>query len=262
MDANMKLIATASAILVSLSIIAVVWFNQAAPVSPASLAALNDVERQAFRDQVRAYLMESPEVLLEAIAVLEQRQQQNQSANDSELVASNAEALFDDGYSFVGGNPQGDVTMVEFLDYRCTFCRRSHPEVAELILADGNIRYIVKEFPVLGDQSVLASRFAISVLINAGPSTYAEMLDTLMTFRGSFTQAALKRLSDDMGLDTAVIMAGMDAEPVTTMIDQNRALAQRMQINGTPGFIMGDQVIRGYMPLGDMQQIVAQIRGS
>lgn len=258
----MKLIAAASAILVSLAIIAVVWFNQAELVTPASLAALNDSERQAFRDQVRAYLMESPEVLLEAIAVLEQRQQQNQTASDSDLVASNAEALFDDGYSFVGGNPDGDVTMVEFLDYRCTFCRRSHPEVAELILADGNIRYIVKEYPILGDQSVLASRFAISVLMNAGPSSYAIMLDTLMTFRGSFTRAALERLSDDMGLDTAVIMAGMNDDPVTTMINRNRALAQRMQINGTPGFIMGDQVIRGYVPLGDMQQIVAQIRGS
>ena len=258
----MKLIAAASAILVSFAIIAVVWFNQAEPTPTTNLTALNDLERQGFRDEVRAYLLENPEVLMEAIAVLERRQQQNQSANDSELVASNADALFNDGYSFVGGNPDGDVTMVEFLDYRCTFCRRSHPEVTELIVADGNIRYIVKEFPVLGDQSVLASRFAISVLINAGPSSYADMLDTLMTFRGSFTQAALKRLSDDMGLDTAVIMAGMNAEPVTTMITQNRALAQRMQINGTPGFIMGDQVIRGYVPLGDMQQIVAAMRGS
>ena len=258
----MKLVAAASAILVSLAIIAVVFFNQAGPLPATSLTRLDDVERQAFRDQVRAYLMESPEVLLEAIAVLEQRQQQNQSSSDSDLVASNAEALFDDGYSFVGGNPDGDVTMVEFLDYRCTFCRRSHPEVAELILADGNIRYIVKEYPILGDQSVLASRFAISVLMNAGPSSYAIMLDTLMTFRGSFTKAALERLSDDMGLDTAVIMAGMNDDPVTTMINRNRALAQRMQINGTPGFIMGDQVIRGYVPLGDMQQIVAQIRGS
>ncbi len=256
----MKLIAAASAVLVSFTIIAVVWINQAERAPSANLTALNDIERQGLRDEVRAYLLENPEVLMEAIAVLERRQQQDQIASDVELIASNADALFSDGYSFVGGNPAGDVTMVEFLDYRCTFCRRAHPEVTELIAADGNIRYIVKEFPVLGDQSVLASRFAISVLHNAGPRSYAEMLDTLMTFRGSFTPAALERLSDDMGLDTAVIMAGMNAEPITTMINQNRALAQRMQINGTPGFIMGDQVVRGYVPLDGMQQIVAELR--
>lgn len=256
----MKLTAAASALLLSLTIVAIVWIIQAHPATTTSFAALNDGERQAFRDQVRAYLMDSPEVLLEAIAVLEQRQPQDQSASDSDLILSNVNDLFSDGYSFVGGNPDGDITMVEFLDYRCTFCRRAHPEVAELIATDGNIRYIIKEFPILGDQSVLASRFAMSVLNNAGPEFYAELHGTLMTFRGSFTLAALERLSDEMGLDTALIMAGMDAEPITTMINRNRALAQRMQITGTPGFIMGDQVIRGYVPLGDMQQIVATLR--
>ena len=173
--------------------IALFWF--ATPVQSFELNAMSDEERKIFREEVRAYLLESPEVLMEAIAVLEQRQAGDQASNDSALVASHAEPLFNDGFSYVGGNPDGDIVMVEFQDYKCGFCKRAHPEVAELVRSDGNIKLIIKEYPILGEQSLLAARFAVSVLHNTDPETYAKVNDALMSFRGEVTSASLERLS-------------------------------------------------------------------
>ncbi len=198
---------------------------------------------------------------MEAIGVLEKRQAETQVSNDQTLIQANSDALFNDGYSYVGGNLEGDVTMVEFLDYQCGYCKKAHPEVTELIKGDGNIRYIVKEFPILGDASVLAARFAISVKQVAGDEAYAAVHDELMAFRGEISKESLETVATSRGLDADAIMAAMDSDAVTEVISQNHALAQRMQINGTPGFVIGDQMLRGYVPLDGMQQVVAQIRG-
>lgn len=246
----MKLIATAFALILA-SVSSLMAFE---------IGAMTPEEREIFRQEVRAYLLDSPEVLVEAINVLEQRQAAEATLGDVALIANNAEALFADGYSYAGGNPDGDVVMVEFIDYRCGFCKRAHPDVMELIKTDGNIKYIVKEFPILGDQSMLASRFAISVLHNTDAATYATVNDTLMTFRGEITPGSLERIANDLDLDTAKIFAYMETDAVSAVIAETRALAQRMQINGTPGFVIGDQMIRGYAPLADMQALVADLR--
>ena len=216
--------------------------------------------RTAFRAEIRAYLLDNPEVLMEAIGVLEERQAEAQVSNDQTLIQANAEALFEDGHSWIGGNPDGDVTVVEFLDYQCGYCKKAHPEVAQLIEGDGDIRYIVKEFPILGDASVLASKFAISVKQVAGDAAYAVINDKLMTFRGEISDEALRTLATSEGLDADAIMATMGSDAVAEVIAANHALAQRMQINGTPGFVIGDQMLRGYVPLDGMQQVVAEER--
>jgi len=198
---------------------------------------------------------------MEAIGVLEKRQADAQISNDQMLIQENAEALFNDGYSFVGGNLDGDVTLVEFLDYQCGYCKKAHPEVSELISGDGNIRFIVKEFPILGDASVLASRFAISVKQAAGDEAYRKIHDELMTFRGQISEESLRNLATSMQLDADTILSTMNSDAVSDVIAQNHALAQRMQINGTPGFVIETQMLRGYVPLDEMQQVVAQVRG-
>lgn len=236
------------------------FLGLASPAMALDLNAMTDAERQMFRDEVRAYLLDNPEVLMEAIAVLEQRQAGAQAANDQQLVADHADLLFNDGFSFAGGNPDGDIVMVEFLDYKCGFCKKAHPEVAELIRADGNIKYIVKEYPILGEQSLLASRFAVSVLLNADHGSYAQVRDALMEFRGEVSEASLTRLSNSLGLDTAKILEHMMSPAVTAVIGKNHALGQSMAINGTPSFVIGDQMLRGYVPLDGMRQVVAKLR--
>ncbi|MGJ8583000.1 MAG: DsbA family protein [Marinosulfonomonas sp.] len=233
----------------------------AMPASAFDLSAMSDSERQVFRDEVRSYLLDNPEVLMEAIAVLEQRKSEAQMNQDEMLVQVNADALFSDDYSYVGGNPDGDITVVEFLDYKCGYCKKAHPEVTELINSDGNIRYIVKEFPILGDQSVLAARFAISTLNNLGAEAYEQVHDALMVQRGDISEASLRRVAADLDLDADTILEGMDAEDVNNVIAANHALAQRMQISGTPSFIMGDQMLRGYVPLDGMVEIIDELRG-
>ncbi|MEL7115889.1 MAG: DsbA family protein [Pseudomonadota bacterium] len=231
------------------------------PAAALDLDAMTDAERDAFRAEVRAYLLDNPEVLMEAIGVLEDRQAAEQAANDAELLQVNAEALFNDPTSWVGGNPDGDITVVEFLDYRCGYCRRAHPEVAELIASDGNIRLIVKEFPILGDESVLASRFALGVREVEGDGAYKEVNDALMAFRGNMTEQGLSDLSESLGYDTPAVFAAMNGEAVQQTIVNNRALGQRMGINGTPSFVFGDELVRGYVPLDGMREIIEDVRG-
>ncbi len=232
----------------------------ASPAAATDLTNMSDAEREAFGEAVRAYLLENPEVLMEAIAVLEQRQAEAQVANDADLIAVNAEEIFNDGYSAVLGNPQGDVTIVEFLDYRCGFCKRAFPEVKELIESDGNIRFIVKEFPILGDDSVLASRFAISALILHGEEAYARLHDALMQMRANVSEESLIATAEGLGLDGQAILDGIGNPVVDQIIGANHGLAQRLQITGTPGFVIGNQMLRGYAPLEAMRQIVADAR--
>lgn len=224
------------------------------------LDAMTDAERAAFRAEIRSYLLENPEVLMEAIGVLEQREQAAKANNDVAMAQNNAALLFDDGHSFVGGNPDGDITIVEFMDYRCGYCKKAHPDIASLITADGNIRYIIKEFPILGDASELASRFAIAVKIVGGEAAYKVAHDTLMEFRGEMTNDSLGRLATSLGLSAADITVTMNSAEVNQIINDNRLLGQAMQITGTPTFVVQDQMLRGYVPQAQMAQIVARVR--
>ena len=231
-----------------------------APAQAFDITSMTEDERAALREEIRSYLLDNPEVIMEAVSVLEQRQAEAQAQGDVDLVRVNAEAIFEDDHSWVGGNPEGDITLVEFTDYRCSFCRRAHPEVEQLLEADGNIRFILKEFPILGEESVLSSRFAIAVKQIAGDEAYKAAHDALISYRGNITPEALERIAGDLDLDAAAIMAQMTSEEVTQVIAANHALAGRLQITGTPTFILEDQMLRGYMPLADMQTLVAQTR--
>jgi protein-disulfide isomerase len=234
----------------------------ATPAAAFDISAMSEAEREAFRAEVRAYLLDNPEVLSEAIEVLQQRQADEAASQDLNLVKANQKDLFDDGYSFIGGNPEGDITVVEFIDYRCGYCRKAHEEVGQLIESDGDIRYIVKEFPILGDQSVIASRFAIATLQVAGREAYEKVnAGFYESFRGDVSVETLTAFANDLGIDGAPIIAHMDAPEVTKVIEENHLLAQRMQISGTPTFVMGSQMLRGYAPLNTMQAIVADERG-
>lgn len=233
----------------------------ATPLAAFDMNSMSDAERDAFRAEVRAYLLDNPEVLMEAIGVLEERQAAEAAAGDEEMLVTNAEAIFNDGFSWVGGNPEGDITIVEFLDYRCGYCKRAHPEVKTLLETDGNIRYIVKELPILGEQSVLAARFAIAVLEVQGDEAYNDIHNELMTFRGEFSEQSLSALSESKGYDTPAVFAAMNSPETKQIIDANRALAQRLNINGTPSFVFENQMVRGYVPLDGMLGIVDEVRG-
>ncbi|SDI03511.1 DsbA family protein [Lutimaribacter saemankumensis] len=234
----------------------------AAPAGAFDLTEMSEDERAAFRAEIRAYLLENPEIIMEAVGVLEQRQAEQQAQADVDLVKINAEDIFNDGYSWVGGNVNGDVTLVEFVDYRCGYCRKAHDEVAQLVDTDGNIKFILKEFPILGEESLISSRFAIATKMVAGDDAYKQMHDALITFNGNVGRGSLTRLAEGLGIDPEPILARMDDPEIDAIIQKNRELAGRLQINGTPTFVFEDQLLRGYVPLQGMMQIVDQIRAN
>lgn len=225
-------------------------------------AEMTAAEREAFRAEVRAYLLENPEILIEAMNELEMREQVAAAERDRQMLAEQADALFNDPASWVGGNPEGDITVVEFIDYRCGYCRRAWQEVDQLVEGDGNIRFILKEFPILGEASVLSSRFAIAVLQLHGADAYKQAHDALLTLRAETTEAALEGIAEEMGLDPAPILARMQAPEVTKVIEDNHRLARIMEISGTPTFVIGGTMVRGYVPLEAMEQIVAEQRAA
>ncbi|MBU2958578.1 DsbA family protein [Paracoccus sp. 1_MG-2023] len=231
----------------------------AGPALSFDIQSMTDEERAAFGDAVREYLIANPQTLVEAITALEESQAATSAMNDQELIAENSAAIFEDGHSWVGGNPDGDLTMVEFMDYRCGVCRQYNDSVFDAVEDDGNIRLIVKEFPILGEDSERSSRFALSVRDLGGDEAYKKAHDALITLRSSASDDALRQIAEDVGVDADQAIAGMEDDAVTEILRKNYELAQKMGIQGTPSFVIGDQLLRG-VPRAGIASTVEQIR--
>ncbi|MFN3846161.1 MAG: DsbA family protein [Paracoccaceae bacterium] len=225
--------------------------------STVALAEMTETEREAFRAEVRAFLLEEPEVLVEAMDVLRNQQEVQAASQDLKMLRDNADLIYRDPNSWSGGNADGDITIVEFVDYRCGYCRKAHDEVAELVASDGKIRFVLKEFPILGEQSLLSSQFAIAVRQLHGDDAYKAAHDVLIALRGDATSDTLARVATDLGHDPAAIAEQMKTAEVQAIIDANHALGTMMEINGTPTFVIDETMVRGYVPLEGMRQIVA-----
>ena len=224
------------------------------------LGTMTDAEREAFRSEVRQYLIDNPDVIMEAMQVLQDRQDKAAANKDQLILSSNKDAILNDPNSWVGGNPKGDITIVEFMDYRCSYCRKAYSEVADLIKSDGNIRFVVKEFPILGDDSIASARFAIAMRMLHGDDAYATVHDELITLRGSPDIDTLSRLAVKMGFEAQPLLDMMGDAKITAIIAANHALAAQLNITGTPTFVVDQALLRGYLPEEDMRKIVAEQR--
>lgn len=231
--------------------------QQSSPAAP----EMSETERAQFRAEVRAYLLENPEVILEAIQILEAHRATDQEERDARLVAQHSAELFRDPDDWVGGNPEGDVTLVEFFDYRCGYCKRAHPQVQALLEQDPDLRYVAKEFPILGPDSMAASRMALAAL-ELDPETYGALNDRLMSFRGQLTEAAAYRIAGDLGYDVEALRERAAKPGIEAIIRGNHRLARALGINGTPGFVLGDRIIRGFLPREEMAAEVAEVRAA
>jgi len=211
-------------------------------------------------DAIRSYLLANPGVIVEAINVYEAQQKLAAAAADGDLVRDNAEELFNDGFSMIRGNPDGDLTVVEFSDYNCGFCKRAHTEVEKFVEADGNIRLVIKELPILGEGSILAARAALASRAQKDGELYPAFHDALMTHRGSHTEASVMSIATDAGLDLTALRADMEGETVRDQINRTYGLARTLKINGTPAFVIGDEVVRGFIPAERLSEFAAAER--
>lgn len=220
---------------------------------------LSPADRNALRNEIRSYILDNPEIIYEAVRLLEERQNQAAASAESELVDQHANELFADGYSHVAGNPDGDVTVVEFIDYRCGFCKRAHPEIKEMLERDPNVRLVVKEFPILGPASVVAGRMALAAL-EVDRSLYGELSDALISFRGQLNETMAYRIASNVGYDIAELKSVAQSQEVEERLQANYRLAQSLGLQGTPSFVIGSQIVRGYLPVDQMLARVEDAR--
>ena len=216
-------------------------------------------QEDAIRQLVRDYLLENPEVLIEAAQAYRVRQQELQAQQARETLVSKREELDRDPDSPVIGNPDGDVVIVEFFDYRCPYCIRVAEDVRETVEDDGNIRLVMKEFPILGPESVVAARMALAAVKQ---DRYEDLHFAFMSASGPLTEDKAFKIAEDLDLDLDQLRRDMEDPEIDDMLARNYALAQALQINGTPAFVIGDEVVRGAIDMRALRQIVGHARAN
>lgn len=235
-------------------------FFLVATVSLAGAAEpLTPAQEDAVRGLVRTYLMENPEVLIEALQAYESKLADEAQKRQEVALAQRREQLERDPTSPVGGAPDGDVTLVEFTDYRCGYCKKVFPAVQDLLEADGRIRYVIKELPILGPESVVAARAALAVW-RSTPAKYMAFHAALMTARGNLDEARVMQLAAETGLDAAALAKAMKDPEINAILGKNRELAQSLNINGTPAFVIGGRLVPGAVDAETLRQLVAAAR--
>ena len=242
-------------------IIATIWFLAFSSISIAmDINNLTNADRKVLQKEIRRYILENPDIIFEAADIVRKREAALEVQEDEELIQSNFNEIFYDNYSYVGGNPDGDITIVEFVDYKCGYCRKAAELVRELIAKDDNIRFVVKEFPILGEASLVSSKFAIAVKNIGGPEKYKVAHDILLALTAEPTEIYLRRIAKELELNPEELFEAMQSDLVAQEIDQTRELAQKLQISGTPTFILGDQFLRGFVPLEILSKAIQSER--
>lgn len=220
--------------------------------------ALTPAQKEEVKAVIKQYLTEeSPEVIRKAVQVLQQRDQTEQLQSTQDLVEKNKGKIYDDADSPVLGNPKGDVAIVEFFDYHCGYCKMAHGAITDALDKDKNLRFIAKEYPILGDESLLAARAALA---SVKQGKYEKMHDALMTNRGSMNDAAIMEMAKKAGLNIEKLQKDMQDNHISTLIDANRALAQLIGVRGTPLFIIGDEIRPGALNPEDIKTAVENAR--
>jgi protein-disulfide isomerase len=210
---------------------------------------------------IREYLVTHPEVLQEAIAELDKRQTAADLEKAKSAIADNSETLFNSSRQVVLGNPKGDVTLVEFFDYNCGFCKRALPDMMELLKDDPKLRIILKEFPVLGPGSVEAAKVAVAVRMqDKGGKKYLDFHQKLLGGRGQADKARALAVAKEVGMDMKRLDTDMASDEAKASIEESLKLAETLGLNGTPSYIVGSDVVVGAVGLAALRTKVSTAR--
>lgn len=229
-------------------------------VARAQTSPIDAGQRQAIEDIVKNYLVKNPEVIQEAIAELERRQEETQKTAQTSALKEAQDALVNSPRGFTVGNPAGDVTLVEFFDYNCGYCKRALGDVKALIKADPKLKVVLKDFPVLGPESVEASRVALAAKQQLKGEKLLEYHTKLMETKGRVNAERALGLAKEMGLDVAKLQKDMDGDEVRSTIQENVGLGDKLGLTGTPAFIVGNEIIPGAVGLEPIRKLVADVR--
>ena len=202
-------------------------------------------------------IRENPQIIMEAIAILEGQRDEAQAAAQAEFLLGQRSLLENDPNAPSVGNPEGDAVVVEFFDYNCPYCKRAAADVKALLAADSNVRVVYREWPILGEGSVFATRAALAA---RAQGKYDEMHEGLMEMRGRAEEASVLALARSVGLDVDQLVADMQSDAVNNHIATSEQLAQSLGFTGTPSFVIGDALVPGAVPLAELQGYIAEAR--
>jgi protein-disulfide isomerase len=227
------------------------------PVSPLVAAEITPEQRKAIETIIHDYLMQHPDVLIDALREAEAKASSEAEVKAAEVLRDRRHEVFDDPASPVGGNPQGDVTIVEFFDYRCPYCKQVQPAIRKLLDQDRGLRFVYKEFPVLGEPSQVAAHAALAAQLQG---KYEAFHTALMATKGQISEDVILQVAGSVGLDVDRLKHDMTKPEIDRALSANRSLAKALDIRGTPGFVIGDHIIPGAIDLDALKTMVADAR--
>lgn len=228
-------------------------------VAPLPAAALDDTQKQEFGAFIREYLLANPEIIEEMSQALEIKKEAESRVMAETAIAKNKDAIFNAPEDIVLGNPAGDVTVVEFYDYNCGFCKRAMTDMIDLLDKDPNVRFVLKEFPILGPDSMAAHRVAMSFRALA-PEKYSEFHIKLLGADVRATESYAIEVAKGFGIEEAALRAGMDDPAIDQSIRQTYELANALGISGTPSFVVGNEAVFGAVGAETLLAKIANVR--
>ena len=221
----------------------------------AQMAPAQQMTNEQVKQLALEAILENPQIIMQAVAILEQRERER-AASGANTVRLQLEQ---DPNSPNLGNPDGDVTVIEFFDYNCPYCRKAGQTVQELLASDANVRVIYREWPILGEDSVFASRAALAA---RAQGKYEEFHWALMNGEGRASEASILNLARHLDLDVEKLQADMTSPAVEAHIAQSSALARTLGFTGTPAFIVGDRTAPGMLSTDEITAMVAEARAA
>jgi protein-disulfide isomerase len=216
-------------------------------------------QRQMLDQVIHDYLLSHPEVVIEALKAADAKAKAQQENEARAEIVKHRDELLHDPASPVAGNPDGDVTIVEFFDYRCPYCKQMEPALEALLKEDGKVRVVYKEFPILGPESQIASQVSLAAMKQSAQK-YNRLHTALMNAKGQLTQESILKHAEAAGLDIARIKTDMASPEIDALIRRNMDLADALSIRGTPAIIIGDGMSPGAIDLGTLRKMVADAR--
>jgi protein-disulfide isomerase len=228
----------------------------AAP-APALAQGFTEAQRAEVVEILRRALREDPSILRDALNEMQEADQRERREAQRAALARHMEALVRDPADPVRGNPRGDVTIVEFVDARCGYCKQMHPAMEALLRQDPNVRLVLKDLPILGPNSVLAAR---ALMAAQRQDKHGPLFEALMTLRGEPTEQVLRQTAERAGLDWTRLRRDMDDPAIARRIEANMRLAQSLGVEGTPALVIGDSFVPGALDLPGLERLVAEAR--
>jgi protein-disulfide isomerase len=222
-------------------------------------AEISAEQKQQIETIVKDFLLEHPELLREMSEKLQAKEQQEADVARSGSLKENAKLIFKAGNDPVAGNPKGDVTVVEFMDYNCGWCKKSVDEIVKLTEDDKNVRVVMKEFPIFGAGSDYAARAALA---SVKQGKYWDLHRALFKQETQVTQDVVDEVAASLGIDVAKMKTDMDSKEIKDIILANHELAKSLKIEGTPAFIVDEEVVPGYVPLSTLMQQIVSVRAN